>query len=102
VLFLRQYPGGLQGLMRDHAKILKPKFDIVQQILNRELGNHNLASWTNPTGGYFVHLETTQPVAARVIELAGNAGLALTKLGATFPDGIDTENKTIRIAHTGY
>ena len=100
VLFIRQYPGGLSGLMRDHAKILKPKFDIVQQILNRELGNHNLATWTNPTGGYFVHLETTQPVAARVIELAGKAGLALTKLGATFPDSIDTENKTIRIAPT--
>jgi len=33
VLFLRQYPGGLKGLMKAHAKILKPKFDKVQDTL---------------------------------------------------------------------
>ena len=100
VRFLRQYPGGLAGLMNDHAKILRPKFDAVQTILNRELGNRDLATWTDPKGGYFVHLRTNEPVASRVIELAANAGLTLTKLGATFPDGKDPENRTIRIAPT--
>lgn len=100
VRFLREYPGGLSGLMKDHAKILKPKFDLVQDILNRQLGNRDFATWTNPKGGYFVHLETNEPVASRVIELAAEAGLALTKLGATFPDGKDLLNRTIRIAPT--
>ena len=84
-------------MMQEHAKILKPKFDKVQEILNRELGNLNLATWTDPRGGYFVSLDTTQPVASRVVELAKEAGLALTPTGATFPDGTDPEDRNIRL-----
>ena len=100
VLFLREYPGGLDGLMKAHAKILKPKFDKVQEVLNDELGNLNLATWTNPRGGYFVSLDTAQPIASRVVELAKEAGLALTPTGATFPGGIDPDNRNIRLAPT--
>ncbi len=100
VLFLRNYPGGIGGLMRAHAAILKPKFDRVQEVLNRELGNLDLATWTQPRGGYFVSLDTNRPVASRVVELAKQAGLALTPTGATYPDGIDPDNKNIRLAPT--
>lgn len=100
VLFIRQYPGGLKGLMRDHANILKPKFDAVQRVLNDELGNLNLATWTNPMGGYFVSLDTRLPIADRVVQLAKGAGLALTPTGATFPDGVDPGNSNIRLAPT--
>ncbi len=100
VLFLRNYPNGLTGLMQEHAKILKPKFDKVQEVLNRELGNLNIASWTNPRGGYFVSLDTTAPIASRVVELAKEAGLALTQTGATFPNGVDPANRNIRLAPT--
>ncbi len=100
VLFLRDYPNGLRGLMQEHAKILKPKFDKVQEILNRELGNLNLATWTDPRGGYFVSLDTAQPIASRVVELAKEAGLALTPTGATFPDGVDPSDRNIRLAPT--
>lgn len=100
VLFLRQYPDGIKGLMRDHAKILRPKFDAVQAVLNSELGNLGLASWTVPRGGYFVSLDTQLPIASRVVQLAKEAGLALTPTGATFPDGIDADNKNIRLAPT--
>lgn len=100
VLFLRQYPDGIKGLMRDHAKILKPKFDTVQEVLNTELGNLGLATWTVPRGGYFVSLDTQLPIASRVVQLAKEAGLALTPTGATFPGGIDTDNRNIRLAPT--
>lgn len=100
VRFLRTYPDGLQGLMRDHARILKPKFEAVQRILNEKLGNLDLASWTKPAGGYFVSLDTKLPIAARVVELASNAGLALTPVGATFPGNHDPHNKTLRLAPT--
>lgn len=100
VLFLRNYPGGISGLMNDHAKILKPKFDCVQSILNRELGNLDLASWTQPGGGYFVSLDTKRPIASRVVELAKEAGLALTPTGATYPDGKDPHDRNIRLAPT--
>jgi len=92
VLFMRQYPGGLQGLMADHAKILKPKFEAVHAVLNAELGNRDLATWTEPRGGYFISLDTRKPIASRVVELAADAGVALTPCGATYPDGVDPAN----------
>lgn len=36
--------------MRKHAEILAPKFAAVQEVLTRELGERNLATWTNPKG----------------------------------------------------
>ncbi len=100
VLFLRDYPGGLKGLMRDHAKILKPKFDLVESMLNEGLGNLGLASWTHPRGGYFVSLDTHRPIADRVVALSAAAGLKLTPTGATWPDGNDPDNANIRLAPT--
>ena len=100
VLFLQSFPGGVAGLMKAHARLLAPKFAAVQEILHRELGGRNLATWTNPKGGYFVSLDTTRPVADRVVALAKEAGVALTPAGATYPHGHDPNNRNIRIAPT--
>lgn len=100
VRFLRNYRDGLSGLMRDHASILKPKFDAVQESLESLIGNKGLASWTQPRGGYFISLDVARPVADRVVRLAKDAGVALTPTGATFPDGVDPDNRNIRLAPT--
>jgi DNA-binding transcriptional MocR family regulator len=98
VRFLQTYPGGIAGLMRDHAAILRPKFAAVQQVLNCELRDTGLATWTNPKGGYFVSLDTTRPVADRVVALAKEAGVALTPAGATYPHKQDPHNSNIRLS----
>ena len=100
VRFLRAYPGGLKGLMKNHAAILKPKFDTVEEVLNEQLGNKNLAQWSKPEGGYFVSVETTHPIADRVIALAAELGVSLTPAGATFPNGEDPKNSNIRLSPT--
>ena len=100
VKFLTGYPGGLEGLMRDHAKLIVPKFEAVYEVLQRELGGAGLATWTEPKGGYFISLDTTKPVADRVVELARDAGVSLTPAGATYPDGDDPNNSNIRLAPT--
>jgi len=100
VRFLREYPGGLTGLMRDHAEILKPRFDAVQNVLNDTLGNLGLATWTQPQGGYFVNFDTARPVASQVVALAAQAGVSLTPAGATFPGAVDPDNRNIRLAPT--
>ncbi len=100
VKFLSGYKGGVAGLMNDHAWLLKPKFDAVQSVLSRELSGAGLATWTDPQGGYFVSLDTARPVAARVVELAKGAGVAITPAGSTFPFGRDPGNSNIRIAPT--
>jgi DNA-binding transcriptional MocR family regulator len=98
VKFLRQYPDGIAGLMRDHAAILRPKFEAVDAILTRELGDTGLATWSKPKGGYFVNLDTTLPVADRVVALAAEAGVALTPAGATYPYEKDPHNTNIRLS----
>ena len=98
VKFITGYPGGLMGLMADHAAILRPKFTAVQDVLARELGGTGLATWSNPKGGYFVSLDTTRPVADRVVALAQEAGVSLTPAGATYPHEIDPHNANIRLS----
>jgi len=100
VKFLEGYPGGLQGLMRDHARLIAPKFQAVYDVLERELGGTGLASWTTPKGGYFISLNTALPVADRVVQLADEAGVSLTPAGATYPRGHDPKNSNIRLAPT--
>ena len=84
--------------MKKHAVILRPKFDMVISILNKELHNSGLAEWNNPQGGYFINLNTKPGRAKRVVELAAEAGVKLTGAGAAFPYRKDPEDKNIRIA----
>lgn len=100
VKFLRAYPGRIAGLMNDHAKLIAPKFQVVNEVLTKELGGKNLATWTNPTGGYFISLDTAKPIADRVIKLANEVGVSLTPAGATYPNGQDPNNSNIRLAPT--
>ena len=100
VKFLRSYPGGISGLMKEHAKILKPKFDMTDTVLSRELNSTGLASWSRPAGGYFISLDTVKPVAKRAVALCKEAGVAITPAGATFPFGKDPKDSNIRISPT--
>ena len=101
VRFLESYPGGIEGLMAEHARIIAPKFQAVDEVLAAELGRGGeLATWGTPKGGYFISLDTTLPVARRVVELAAAAGVSLTPAGATYPSGHDPHDRNIRLAPT--
>ena len=89
---------GVRELMRAHREILRPKFDQVAEILQRRLGEHELATWTDPEGGYFVSLDVPDGTATRVVSLAKQAGIAMTGAGAAFPYGRDPRDRNIRIA----
>jgi DNA-binding transcriptional MocR family regulator len=89
---------GIAAHMRGHAAILKPKFDAVGEILERELGGIGVASWSRPRGGYFISLDTLDGCAAKVVAMADAAGVKLTKAGATFPHGKDPRDRNIRLA----
>ncbi|MDC0237986.1 aminotransferase class I/II-fold pyridoxal phosphate-dependent enzyme [Gammaproteobacteria bacterium] len=92
--------GRLEDHMAAHARILKPKFEVLERCLQQQLGNRGLATWTRPEGGYFVALSTPPGFAHRVVTMAASAGVALTPAGATFPYGHDPEDSVIRIAPT--
>ena len=81
------------------AEFIGKKFEITLNALEglRGLG---IAEWTNPKGGYFVSLDVLPGTAKRVFELMKGAGVTLTNVGATFPYGVDPEDKNLRIAPT--
>jgi len=98
-----QFFGSAQGVrdhMVKHRAIIAPKFAEVERVLSSRLGGLDVATWTRPTGGYFVSLDVMDGTASRVIELAGDAGVALTPAGSAFPRRHDPDDRNIRIAPT--
>lgn len=89
---------GLHTLMKQHANSLAPKFEAVIGILQGRLGEYGVAQWTEPEGGYFISLDVLDGSATRVWELAKDAGITLTKAGASFPGGVDEKDQNIRLA----
>jgi DNA-binding transcriptional MocR family regulator len=99
VRFFKSF-AGIKAHMQKHADIIRPKFEAVTSIFDKELGGLGISHWTNPRGGYFVSLDTEPGCASRVVRLADEAGVKLTAAGATFPYGKDPEDRNIRIAPT--
>lgn len=89
---------GLKAHMKKHAALMKPKFDMVIEHLENELGGKGIAQWLDPKGGYFISLDVMKGCAKRVGELCKEAGVTLTTVGATYPYGEDPDNSNIRIA----
>ncbi|NLY17554.1 MAG: aminotransferase class I/II-fold pyridoxal phosphate-dependent enzyme [Clostridiaceae bacterium] len=89
---------GIKAHMKKHAELLRPKFEAVLDILDRNLGNLNIASWTRPKGGYFISFNTQKGCAKELVARAREAGVSFTAAGATYPYGIDPDDKNIRIA----
>ncbi|MCI8815590.1 MAG: aminotransferase class I/II-fold pyridoxal phosphate-dependent enzyme [Angelakisella sp.] len=97
VRFFGDY-SGIKAHMKKHAAILRPKFELVEDILAEELSGLEVARWTKPRGGYFISFETMPGCAKRTVSLCKEAGVVLTAAGAAFPYGIDPKNSNIRIA----
>ncbi|MFE5342690.1 aminotransferase class I/II-fold pyridoxal phosphate-dependent enzyme [Isoptericola sp. NPDC056578] len=91
---------GVRAHMRKHREILAPKFRAVVDILDERLGDAGVATWTRPDGGYFVSVDVVPGTAARVVQLAKEAGIALTPAGATFPYHQDPDDRNLRLAPT--
>ena len=99
VRFLKDL-NNLTAHMNKHRTLLKPKFDLVQKKLQAAIGDKDIAEWNSPDGGYFISLNTLPGIASVVVDLAAAAGVKLTPAGATYPYGLDPENRNIRIAPT--
>lgn len=85
-------------IMKGHAKIMAPKFNLVSDMLEKEIAPLGFAKWNRPKGGYFVSLDTMPGTAKRALSLCKEAGVTMTGAGATFPYGIDPNDSNIRIA----
>jgi len=93
--------GDIHGMvehMRKHADIMRPKFEAVNQILERELGGLGIGEWTSPKGGYFISFDSLDGCAKAIVARCKKSGLVMTGAGATYPYGKDPRDNNIRIA----
>lgn len=91
---------GIRAHMVKLAELIRPKFELVQATLERDLSAPGFAYWTHPLGGYFISLYTMPGTARHAYTLAKEAGVTLTTVGATYPYGYDPADSNIRIAPT--
>lgn len=89
---------GMVEHMRRHADIMRPKFEAVITILERELGGLGIGSWLAPKGGYFISFDSLDGCARDIVARCKKAGLVMTGAGATYPYGRDPHDNNIRIA----
>lgn len=97
-LMFFQNAQNLTDHMARHGRILGAKFDRVQQVFSQQLDGLQEVSWSRPAGGYFIALQVPPGLAARVVELAGQAGVKMTPAGATHCYGDDKLGRHLRIA----
>ena len=95
-----QNADGIRAHMKKHAEILRPKFETVQETLDRELGGRGIADFSKPRGGYFISFNQTIGSVRRSVALTADAGVALTPAGSAFPYHDDPYDRNVRIAPT--
>lgn len=91
---------GIEELMKKHAAIIRPRFELVRDMFEKELAPLGCGRWTNPNGGYFISYYAPEGCAKRTVELCKQAGLVTTPAGASYPYGHDPKDSNIRIAPT--
>ncbi len=89
---------GIEKQMQKHARIMRPKFETVLSMLEKELDGLEIGSWTKPHGGYFISFDSLDGCAKKIVAKAKEAGVVMTGAGATYPYGKDPHDSNIRIA----
>lgn len=89
---------GIKRHMKLHAAVLHPRFRVVLDTLETQLGTKDVAYWHQPRGGYFVSVNLMDGCAKRTVQLLKEAGVVMTPAGATYPYGDDPRDSNIRIA----
>ena len=91
---------GIKSHMMKHADIMRPKFEMLDELLSAEIASRGIGSWVKPVGGYFICFEALEGCAKDIVAKCKEAGVTMTGAGAPFPYKKDPKDSTIRIAPT--
>ena len=89
----------IEQQMEKLKKIIKPKFELVDDIL-KPLKDEGCCTYNKPTGGYFYSIDATTSNADEIVQTCSQLGLKLLPMGSCFPYGADPDNSNIRLAPT--
>ncbi|MCR4904326.1 MAG: aminotransferase class I/II-fold pyridoxal phosphate-dependent enzyme [Butyrivibrio sp.] len=95
--------GDIHGMvehMRKQADVIRPKFEAVEEIFEKNLAGLGVGEWTKPRGGYFISFDSLDGCAKAIVDKAKKAGVKMTPAGATYPYGKDPLDSNIRVAPT--
>ncbi|MBQ2901122.1 MAG: aminotransferase class I/II-fold pyridoxal phosphate-dependent enzyme [Agathobacter sp.] len=98
-LYFKNFDGIKQHMMKQ-ADIMRPKFEMLDELMTAEIASRGIGTWVNPVGGYFICFESLEGCAKDIIGKCKEAGVTMTGAGAPFPYGKDPKDNTIRIAPT--
>ena len=88
------------AIMREQAKLIRPKFDIVLNAFAEAFGDSDTVTWNTPKGGYFICLKCMNGTAKAIWSMCKKAGLTITPAGASHPMHFDDSDSYLRIAPT--
>lgn len=91
---------GIHEHMQKQAAIIRPKFEMVEKLLEKELASRGIGKWLSPLGGYFISFEALAGCAKQIVAKCQEAGVVLTGAGSPFPYQKDPSDAVIRIAPT--
>lgn len=91
---------GVKAHMMKHAAIIRPKFEMLDQLLTREVASRGIGSWVKPLGGYFISFNALEGCAKEIVAKCKEAGVTMTGAGSPFPYKKDPKDSVIRIAPT--
>lgn len=91
---------GIQEHMMKQAAIIRPKFEMVEEMLTEEIASRGIGTWMHPLGGYFISFEALKGCAKKIVEKCKEAGVVLTGAGSPYPYKKDPKDSVIRIAPT--
>lgn len=91
---------GIKAHMSKQAALIRPKFDMLDELLTEEIASRGIGSWIKPLGGYFISFEALPGCAKEIVAKCKEAGVVMTGAGSPFPYKNDPQDSVIRIAPT--
>ena len=98
-LYFKDFEGIKKHMMK-HAEVMRPKFEMLDELMTAEIASRGIGTWIKPIGGYFICFEALEGCAKDIIGKCKEAGVTMTGAGAPFPYKKDPKDNTIRIAPT--
>lgn len=91
---------GIKAQMMKQAAVIRPKFEMLDEMLTAEIASRGIGNWMKPKGGYFISFEAMDGCAKAIVDKCKEAGVVLTGAGSPFPYKKDPKDSVLRIAPT--